>query len=90
MTKKHLTYNQRVTGSSPEERLLMHLNKKFGTDTFTAQTSDWIIYLELSAQSYQHALKIEKKIKSMKSGLYIQNLKKYPEMRGKLVNLSPN
>lgn len=72
-----------------EGRLLLHLKKKFGTDTFTAQASDWNIFLELPTLNFEQALKIEKKIKAMKSRKYIQNLRKYPEMREKIMNLYP-
>jgi len=59
------------------ERLFLHLQKKFGSDTF----SDWEVFLEIIALSYSQALKIEKKIKSMKSKKHIRKL---PEMLGPL------
>jgi len=33
---------------------------------------------------YPHAIRMEKHIKKMKSKVFIQNLKKYPELRNKL------
>lgn len=72
-------------GSAPE-RLELHLRKEFGTHRFTAQTNDWQIFIELSTPSYRQALRMEKKIKSMKSRKYIQDLYKYAELREKLAN----
>jgi putative endonuclease len=35
---------------------------------------------------YAHAIRMERKIKSMKSKAFIQNLKKYPELRQKTID----
>ena len=74
-----------VTSDNPEERLIKHLNKSYGTDTFTAAANDWTIYLSIECLDMAHALKIEKHIKRMKSKQYILNLKKYPEIIDKLI-----
>jgi putative endonuclease len=42
------------------------------------------MFLELKAVDYPHAIRMEKHIKKMKSKVFIQNLKKYPELRKKL------
>jgi putative endonuclease len=47
--------------------------------------SDWITFLKIECQSKKQALQIEKQIKNMKSKVYIQNLKRYPEMTIKLL-----
>jgi putative endonuclease len=68
-----------------ESRLNDHLSKHF-VGAFTSKASDWIIYLELNDLSYSQARKIELYIKKMKSRTYIQNLKKYPELIGKITS----
>ncbi|TBX24944.1 GIY-YIG nuclease family protein [Jiulongibacter sediminis] len=67
----------------PVERLIEH-NEGRRQKAFTKQTSDWQTFLLIECDNRAKALKIEKKIKSMKSTKYIQNLKKYPEMVDKL------
>ena len=52
---------------------------------FTHQTSDWELFLLIENLSYEQERLIEKHIKSMKSRRYIENLKRYPEMVGKLI-----
>jgi len=64
----------------PKERLTRHLFSYYGNQKFTASAKDWEIFLEISCSSIEQARKIERHIKSMKSKIYINNLKKYPEM----------
>jgi putative endonuclease len=68
-----------------KQRLLDHKDQIY-QDSFTALTNDWELYFEMSALDGVVARKIEKHIKAMKSKRYIQNLKKYPEMRSKLLS----
>ena len=51
---------------------------------FTHNADDWILYHKIECPSKDMALKIEKHIKAMKSKIYIENLKKYPEISQKL------
>ena len=68
------------------ERLDQHLSIIF-PGAFTSKTNDWIIFFSLINLSYKRARSIESHIKNMKSKKYIQNLKKYPELSQKLINL---
>ena len=70
--------------SLPDERVKEHNNGKYGK-SFTQQVNDWEIFLLIELENRNQALKIEKKIKSMKSSKYIENLKKYPEIIEKLI-----
>ncbi len=67
----------------PVKRLKDH-NEGTRQKAFTKQASDWQTFLLIECDNRAQALKIEKKIKSMKSTKYIQNLTKYPEMVDKL------
>ncbi len=51
---------------------------------FTAKADDWILFDKIDCEHKNQASSIEKHIKSMKSKVYIQNLKKFPEMKDKL------
>ncbi|MCP9762136.1 GIY-YIG nuclease family protein [Lacihabitans soyangensis] len=68
----------------PFERVKEHNTGKYGK-SFTKQVNDWEINLFIELENRNQALIIEKKIKSMKSSKYIENLKKYPEMIEKLI-----
>ena len=75
-----------ATNFTVNERIEIHLNKLFGNKSFTAKADDWTIFLSISCNDYSYALRIEKKIKSMKSSIYIRNLKKYPELLIKVID----
>jgi len=49
-----------------------------------------IAYKFIPAKDYNHAIRIEKKIKSMKSSIYIRNISNYPELLEKLVRSTLN
>ncbi len=66
-------------------RILKHNNKNYGSHRYTAITNDWELFLSLDVKTYDHAIRIERKIKAMKSKTYIKNLKKYQDMRDKLI-----
>jgi len=72
-----------ITTQSVQERLLKHNNAYYGY-AFTSKTRDWIIFLEFECQCLSQMTQIEKHIKRMKSRVYINNLKKYPEIIDKL------
>ena len=66
-------------------RIEQHLNKDF-IKSFTAKTDDWELFFFVDHLQYVQARLIEGHIKKMKSKVYIQNLKKYPEIMQKLID----
>ncbi len=81
------TLNKFYTGFTKENidsRLDKHNTGAYGQH-FTSQVNDWELYFTIECETISQALKIEKHIKSMKSSLYIRNLKKYPEISEKLL-----
>jgi putative endonuclease len=66
-------------------RIMRHNQGYYGNRKFTASASDWELVLFLESLDYSHALRIEQKIKRMKSSRYIANLQKYPELREKVI-----
>ncbi len=73
------------THTAVAERVLKHNAAAYGKDSYTAVTNDWELFLNIPVKDFAHAVRIERKIKSMKSSRYIRNLKKYPEMVEKIV-----
>lgn len=69
-----------------DDRLQQHKLKVFGT-SFTSKVEDWNVFLLISDLDYEQARKIEGHIKRMKSRIYIKNLKHYPEVIEKLIQL---
>lgn len=65
-------------------RIGQHLNKDF-IDSFTAKADGRTLFYFKVNLDYRQARFIERHIKEMKSKVYIQNLKKYPEMIEKLL-----
>ncbi len=65
-------------------RLDFHLSKKFSL-SFTTKADDWEIFHTIETEDITIAIKIERHIKKMKSRLYINNLKKYPDISKKLI-----
>ena len=68
-----------------DERIKAHNTSKYGSHHFTAKANDWELYLALPCKDYSHAIRLERKIKSMKSRKYLENLKKYKEMRERII-----
>jgi putative endonuclease len=68
------------------ERLNQHLSKIF-PGAFTTKANDWVVFFSLINLSYKQARDVESHIKNMKSKKYIQNLKRFPELSQKLINL---
>ena len=62
-----------------ENRLVEHNEGKY-KKAFTKKAKDWSVFLLINCATKQQALKIEKHIKRMKSRVYIENLKKFPEI----------
>jgi len=65
-------------------RINKHNNSTYGKHRFTATTNDWELYLFIPTVDYAHAIRIDRKIKSMKSSKYIRILK---ENSGKIAQL---
>ncbi len=80
-------YDQFYIGETDnvEDRLEQH-NSGYFHHGFTTKASDWKIFLTIFCRDRSQARMIEKHIKNMKSKQYIRNLKRYPEMRTKLLN----
>ncbi len=66
-------------------RITRHIQGFYGHKAFTGKANDWVLYLSLPCESIEQALKIERKIKKMKSRQYIENLRLYPEMVEKIL-----
>lgn len=75
-----------TTQSDLVERISKHNNGTYGRNHFTAIANDWYLYFFIETTDFAHAIRIERKIKAMKSKKYIENLAKYPEMLKKLVS----
>ena len=75
-----------ATQEDIEVRIIKHNLKLYGNHRFTAQADNWELFLFIPTNDYSMAIRIERKIKSMKSSKYIENLKKYPELLEKLVS----
>lgn len=74
-----------ATHEDINKRLENHNNHTYGNHRFTAKANDWVVFLVIDAIDYPHAIRIERKIKAMKSRKYIHNLKLYPELREKII-----
>jgi putative endonuclease len=86
-SKKLNRYYIGVTQEDITSRIEKHNNHSYGEHRFTAKANDWVLFIFIEAIDFSQAVRIEKKVKSMKSAVYIQNLKKYPEMIEKLMKL---
>jgi putative endonuclease len=73
------------THDSVECRIAKHNTHFYGKTRYTSTVSDWELFLEISVGNYAHAVRLERKIKSMKSSQYIKNLRLYPELVKKIV-----
>ena len=63
-----------------DSRIEKHNSGFYGKKTYTSTAQDWCIYLIIDVLEYAHAIRIERKIKSMKSTTYIKNLRLYIEL----------
>lgn len=71
--------------SELEIRLDNHIKHLYGSRKFTSKADDWTLFLTIECDTLEQAKLIEAHIKRMKSKIYIQNLKQYPEMIEKLL-----
>jgi len=81
--------NKFYVGATQEDvskRIEKHNQSSYGKHRFTAVADDWKLFLFIPDSDYAHAIRLERKIKSMKSVKYIQNLIMYPELLNKLVS----
>lgn len=78
--------DQYYIGSCKElsDRVKQHLSMQI-PGAFTAKAEDWVLFFSIKELKYEQARLIERHIKKMKSRIYIENLKKYPELSEKLV-----
>ena len=79
------TYYTGFTQTDLAERISKH-NAGFYDNTYSSFIADWTLYLSIKCTDVNQAIKIEKHIKRMKSKIYIENLKKYPEIIDKLLS----
>jgi putative endonuclease len=68
------------------ERIDEHQSGKY-KGSYTAKTSDWILFFSIRDLEYDQARLIETHIKKMKSRKYITDLKKYEDMSVRLIKL---
>ena len=73
-----------VTSENLEVRIKKHNNRSYGSHRYTAVSNDWLLFLHIDAEEYSQAIRLERKIKSMKSRKYIENLKRYPDLIEKI------
>jgi putative endonuclease len=73
-----------------ELRIENHNNHSYGKHRFTSTATDWKLFIKIIASDYSQAIRIERKIKSMKSSKYINNLKVYPELIDKIYQETSN
>jgi putative endonuclease len=71
-----------------DERISKHNQKLYGSHRYTAKANDWQLFLSIQLDDFAHAVRLERKIKSMKSRKFIENLKKYPELLNKVIKES--
>jgi len=67
------------------ERIKKHNSHDYGLNAYTSVANDWQLVLKIEVETVAHARRLELKIKSMKSSVYIRNLIKYPEMIEKII-----
>ena len=70
------------------QRLIEHRDKKY-KNSYTAKADDWELFFSLNDLGYEAAREIEKHIKKMKSRKYVNDLKNYPDISSKLIELYP-
>ena len=75
-----------ATQDDIDTRIDKHNQKTYGNHRYTAIAADWELFLFIPTKDYAQAIRIERKVKSMKSSIYIRNLAQYPEMIQKLLS----
>ncbi|QAA82266.1 GIY-YIG nuclease family protein [Aequorivita sp. H23M31] len=72
------------------DRIAKHNKGTYGRNTYTVLATDWELFFSLKCECTDQAIAVEKHIKRMKSKTYIRNLRKYPEMCGRILDLYRN
>jgi putative endonuclease len=72
------------------DRISKHNNHFYKGKHFTDAAEDWDLFLKIPTQNFEHAIRLERKIKSMKSAKYLVNLKKYKELVDKILEETKN
>ncbi|MFA9391023.1 MAG: GIY-YIG nuclease family protein [Prolixibacteraceae bacterium] len=54
-----------VTHESVQQRLDKHNTHAYGRHRYTASDTDWCVFFVIEVNNYSHAVRIERKIKSM-------------------------
>ena len=75
-----------ATQDDVTSRIEKHNNSTYGKHRFTAKADDWTLFLFIPTKDYPQAIRIERKIKSMKSANYIRELAKNPDKINWLVS----
>ena len=75
-----------ATHEGIESRIQKHNNQQYGLNKFTAKADDWELFLFIPTDDYAHAIRIERKIKAMKSAKFILKLKENNDLREWLVS----
>jgi len=81
--------NKFYIGATQEDvslRIEKHNFGTYGKHRFTAKATDWKLFHLIPTDDYAHAIRIERKIKSMKSVKSIHDLKNYPDLLERLVS----
>ena len=81
--------NKFYIGATQEDvssRIEKHNNGTYGKHRFTAKADDWALFLFIPTKDYPQAIRIERKIKSMKSAVYIRELAADPDKIQMLVS----
>ena len=88
MFSVYILYSEKLdrfyTGSTSDFDVRMEFHDNPEARKFTSKANDWILFDKIDCENKSQALSIEKHIKSMKSKIYIKNLKQYAEMKEKL------
>ncbi|MBK7095240.1 MAG: GIY-YIG nuclease family protein [Saprospiraceae bacterium] len=97
MAKVYVIYSKQidkfyigVTNGEIETRVESHKKSKYGGKSYTSQANDWELKFAIEAVDYSHAVRIERKIKSMKSRKYIESLINSEENIEKLIHQTWN
>ena len=81
MTGCYILHSQKLNkfyvGATQEDvanRIIKHNSQFYGKNRFTAKADDWILQLFIPSNDYSQAIRIERKIKAMKSAVFIKKI----------------
>ncbi|KQO34813.1 excinuclease ABC subunit C [Flavobacterium sp. Leaf82] len=72
--------NRFYTGFTSDFNTRLEFHQNAESHKFTANATDWKIFLKIECENKNQGLLIEKHIKKMKSKTYIENLIQYPDI----------